>query len=83
MRASELVYAAVGTTDKHQVLSEIRQNRYRNISIMQEVYDDDAMSRGFVFRWPRRFSQERDILEEAVRTGQPQTVRTERKIEEA
>ena len=48
---------------------------------MQEVYDDDALSRGFVFRWPRRFSQGWDILEEDVRTGQPQTVRTERKIE--
>ena len=28
----ELEYVAEGTTDKHQVMPEIRKNRYRNVS---------------------------------------------------
>ena len=44
----------------------------------------DAMSSSVVFRWHPLFffSQEIDSLEDDVLTGRPQTVRTERKIEE-
>ena len=48
----------------------------------QQVYGDDALNRSAVFRWQRRFSQRADSLEDDVCTGGPQTVRTERKIEE-
>ena len=49
---------------------------------MQQVYGDDALSCSVVFRWHQRFSQGRCSLEDDVLTGRPQTVRTERKIEE-
>ena len=49
---------------------------------MQQVYCDDALSRSVVFRWHWRFWQGTDSLEDGERTGRPQTVRTERKIEE-
>ena len=51
--------------------------------MMQQVYGDDALSLCSVQVGPtRRFSQGRDSLEDDVRTARPQTVRTERKIEE-
>ncbi|KAJ4437672.1 hypothetical protein ANN_17817 [Periplaneta americana] len=50
--------------------------------MMQQVYGEDAVSRSVVFRWHRRFLQGRDSLEDDVRTGRPQTIRTERKIQE-
>ena len=52
------------------------------IQMMQQVYGDDALSRSVVFRWHRLFSQGKDSLEDDLRTDRPQTVRTERKIEE-
>ena len=48
--------------------------------MMQQVNGDDAMSRSIVFRWHLGFSQGRDSLEDNVRTGRTQAVRTERKI---
>ena len=49
---------------------------------MQQVYGDDALSRSVVFRWHRLFfSQGIGSLEDDVRTGRPQTVRTECRIE--
>ncbi|KAJ4436093.1 hypothetical protein ANN_18720 [Periplaneta americana] len=50
--------------------------------MMQQVYGEDAVSRSVVFRWHRHFLQGRDILEDDVRTGRPQTIRTECKIQE-
>ncbi|KAJ4436457.1 hypothetical protein ANN_19090 [Periplaneta americana] len=50
--------------------------------MMQQVYGEDAVSRSVVFRWHRRFLQGRDSLEDDVRTGRPQTIPTERKIQE-
>jgi hypothetical protein len=50
--------------------------------IKQQVYGENALSRSVVFRWHRRFLQGRDSFEADVRTGCPQTVRTERKIKE-
>ncbi|KAJ4427328.1 hypothetical protein ANN_24948 [Periplaneta americana] len=50
--------------------------------MMQQVYGEDAVSRSVVFRWHRRFLQGRDSLGDDVRTSRPQTIRTERKIQE-
>ena len=49
--------------------------------MMQQVYGDDALSCSIVFRSHRRFLLGSDSLEDDVRTGRPQTVRTKRKIE--
>ena len=49
---------------------------------MQQVYGEDTLSRSVVFRWQQRFLQGKDSLEADVRTGQPQTVQTECKIQE-
>jgi hypothetical protein len=48
--------------------------------MMQQVYGDDSLSLSVDFRLHRLFLQGRDNLEDDVRTGWPQTVRTERKI---
>ena len=48
----------------------------------QQVHDDDALSRSVVFRWHHSFSKGRESLEGYVRTDRPQTVRTERTIDE-
>ena len=50
--------------------------------MMHQFHGDDALSRSAVFGWHRCFSQGRDSLEDDVLTDGPQTVRTERKIED-
>ena len=49
--------------------------------MLQQVYDDDALSRSVVFRWHRHFAQGQDSLEDVVHTSRPQAVRTEHKIQ--
>ena len=46
MRASDLEYVAVGTTDKRPVLPEIRKKRYRNVS--NDVSSDTSVTTHWV-----------------------------------
>ena len=82
----ELKYVAVGTTEKHKFGPEILGKAATEaFHMMQEIDGDDTLSRSVVFRWHRCFSfffLWRGSLEDDVRTGQPQTVRTERMIED-
>ena len=52
------------------------------LQMMKQVYGDDALSRSAMFQWHLRFSQGRESLEDDELTGRPQTIGTERKIEE-
>ena len=56
---------------EHQILTKIKQNRKLNVSNISAR-----------LQWRLVESQGRDSLEDDVRTGRPQTVRTEHKIEE-
>ncbi|KAJ4430353.1 hypothetical protein ANN_22569 [Periplaneta americana] len=49
--------------------------------MMMQVYGDDNLGRSAAFQWYQRLSQGKDSLEDDERTGRPQTIRTERKIE--
>ena len=50
--------------------------------MMKQVYDDDALGRNAVIKLHQRFSQGRDSLEVDEHTDRPQTIQSERKIEE-
>ena len=50
--------------------------------MMQQIYGEDALSCSVVFRWHRHCLHGRGRLKNDVHTGRPQTVRTERNIQE-
>ena len=84
MSASELEYVAPQLEQRTNIkfCQKLGRTATETFQMMQQVYDDDALSHSVVFRWHRRFSQGRDSMEDDVRTGRSQTVRTQRKIEE-
>jgi hypothetical protein len=48
----------------------------------KQVYGKEALVRGAVFKWHKRFAQGRDSLEDDEHAGRPRRVRTELKIQE-
>ena len=51
------------------------------LKLLQEVYDDDTMSKTCRFEWHRRFKEGREEEEDDYRSGRPSTSRTDEKIE--
>jgi hypothetical protein len=43
---------------------------------LQQAFGDDTMSRAQAFRWHKRFSEGRTIVEDEQRSGRPSTKRT-------
>ena len=51
------------------------------LKLLQEVYDDEMMSRTRLFQWHRRFKEEREEVEDDHRSGRPFTSRTDENVE--
>ena len=50
------------------------------LNLLQEVCDDDAMSRTRLFEWHRRFKERREEVEDDHRSGRPSTSRTDENV---
>jgi len=48
--------------------------------MLAQVYGDNAMKKTAVYRWMKRFSEERESVTDEERSGWPATSRTEEKI---
>ncbi|KAJ4442695.1 hypothetical protein ANN_04284 [Periplaneta americana] len=82
MRTSEPEMSQFEQRANIKFCQKLGKTAAETFQMMQQVYGEDALNRSVVFRWHRRFLQGRDSLEDDVRTGRPQTIRTERKIQE-
>ena len=51
------------------------------LKLLQEVYDDNKMSRTRLFEWHRRFKEGREEVEDDHRSGRPSTNRTDKNVE--
>jgi hypothetical protein len=49
--------------------------------MIKQRYGEEALGRSAVFKWHKRFAQERDSLEDDEHTSRPGTVRTKLKIQ--
>ena len=50
------------------------------LRLLQEVCGDDTISRTRLFEWHRRFSEERELVEDDHRSGRPSTSRTNENV---
>ena len=80
MRTSELKISQFEQRENINFWQILVKPAAEMFEMMQQVYGDDSLSLSVDFRLHRLFLQGRDNLEDDVRTGWPQTVRTERKI---
>ena len=51
------------------------------LTLLQEVYGNDTMSRTRLFEWHRRFKEGREEVEDDQRSGMPSTSRTDENVE--
>ena len=51
------------------------------LKLLQEIYDDDTMSRTRLFEWHRRFKEGREEVEDDHRNERPSTSRTNKNVE--
>ena len=51
------------------------------LKLLQEIYNDDTMSRTRLFEWHRRFKERREEVEDDHRNERPSTSRTNKNVE--
>ena len=51
------------------------------LSLLQQVYGNEAMSRCRFFEWHKRFEEGREDVEDDPRSGRPSTSKTEENVE--
>ncbi|XP_064486050.1 protein GVQW3-like [Ornithodoros turicata] len=62
-------------------LAKLNKSPSECLKLVQEVYDDNAMSRMRVFEWHKRFTEGWENVEDDERPGRPVTATTEEVVE--
>ncbi len=63
-----------------KVLCKTEETATQTFRMIQEDYQEEAMSRAMVFMWRKRFENGREDVEDDNRTGRPSTSRTEENL---